>query len=74
MDYNEFKTILKNENLNNICYDEKNLLCNTVYFLKKKNEFVVYTTDERAAVFGKVRTFQNEEDAYNNVLKRLRAF
>ena len=42
--------------------------------VKKYNDFLVYTTDERAAVFGKVRTFQNEEEAYNNVLKRLRAF
>lgn len=31
MDYNEFNTILKNEKLNNICFDENNLLCNTVY-------------------------------------------
>ena len=56
------------------CFDENNLLCNTVYLVKKENDFLVYTTDERAAVFGKVRTFQNEEEAYNNVLKRLRAF
>lgn len=69
MDYNEFNTILKNEKLNNICFDENNLLCNTVYLVKKENDFLVYTTDERAAVFGKVRTFQNEEEAYNNVLK-----
>ena len=74
MNYNEFNTILKNEKLNNICFDENNLLCNTVYLVKKENDFLVYTTDERAAVFGKVRTFQNEEEAYNNVLKRLRAF
>lgn len=74
MDFNEFKTILKNENLNNISFDEKILLSDTVYFKKKENEFIVYTTDERATVYGKIRTFQNEEEAYINALKRLRAF
>ncbi len=74
MNYNDFITILKNEKLNNICFDKNNLLCNTVYLVKKDNDFLVYTTDERAVVFGKVRIFQNEEEAYINVLKRLRAF
>ncbi len=74
MNYNDFITILKNEKLNNICFDENNLLCNTVYLVKKDNDFLVYSTDERAVVFGKVRIFHNEEEAYINVLKRLRAF
>lgn len=41
MDYNEFNTILKNEKLNNICFDENNLLCNTVYLVKKENIFLL---------------------------------
>lgn len=65
MNYNEFKTILKNEKLNNICFDENNLSCNTVYLVKKDNDFLVYTTDERAVVFGKVKTFQT----YMNSIK-----
>ena len=74
MDYNEFMEILEKENLNNISFNEKNLLSDTVYFLRKNDGFVVYTTDERTSVFGKIRNFQNAEDAYRNVLKRLRAF
>ena len=74
MDYNEFMEILEKENLNNINFNEKNLLSDTVYFLRKNDGFVVYTTDERTSVFVKIRNFQNAEDAYRNVLKRLRAF
>ena len=74
MDYNEFMEILEKENLNNISFNEKNLLSDTVYFLRKNDGFVVYTTDERTSVFWKIRNFQNAEDAYRNVLKRLRAF
>lgn len=74
MDYNELMEILEKENLNNISFNEKNLLSDTVYFLRKNDGFVVYTTDERTSVFGKIRNFQNTEDAYRNVLKRLRAF
>jgi len=58
----------------NISFNEKNLLSDTVYFLRQNDGFVVYTTDERTSVFGKIRNFQNAEDAYRNALKRLRAF
>ena len=74
MDYNEFMEILEKENLNNISFNEKNLLSDTVYFLRQNDGFVVYTTDERTSVFGTIRNFQNAEDAYRNALKRLRAF
>ena len=71
---NEFDKNMVDEYLNNISFNEKNLLSDTVYFLRQNDGFVVYTTDERTSVFGKIRNFQNAEDAYLNVLKRLRAF
>ena len=74
MNFNEFLVTLKEEDLQNICFDKTKSLSNTVYFIKKDTNRIVYTTDERAAVYGKIREFDNEKDAVENALKRLRAY
>ncbi len=74
MNLNTFLNILKEENLNNFSFDATILKAYTVYFIKEPDCFSVFTTDEKAAVFGKISSFSNESEAYENALKRLRAF
>ena len=47
---------------------------NEIVIVKDSRQWIVYATDERACkVTGSDQTFDNEEDALDNFLKRLRA-
>ena len=64
------KEKLKNYNLNEDRYNKEDELV-----IKQKNDtWVVYATDERASVItGSKKIFINEEEAWDNLIKRLRA-
>lgn len=61
---------LKDYNLNEIRYNRENELV-----IKQENDtWIVYATDERASkVTGSEKSFMNEEEAWDNFIKRLRS-
>ncbi|MGL4106696.1 Imm59 family immunity protein [Clostridium sp. LP20] len=61
---------LKSYNLNEERYNREDELV-----IKKENDtWIVYATDERASVItGSKKIFINEEEAWDNLIKRLRA-
>lgn len=58
MDYNEFMEILEKENLNNISFNEKNLLSDTVYFLRKMMDLLFIQQMNVLQYLGKYEIFK----------------
>jgi hypothetical protein len=54
-------------------FNEHDISPEEVVIAKEKNEWVVYTTDERAATYGTKKIFSSESEALENFIKRLQA-
>jgi len=70
----EAKEIIKNEGLQRFnWYSDHPLRENEVGISGNNNNWEVYVTDERASVVqGSITVFDNESDALENFIKRLR--
>jgi hypothetical protein len=70
----EAKNIIKNEGLQRFnWYNDHPLKENEVGISSNNNNWEVYVTDERASVVqGSITVFDNESDALENFIKRLR--
>ena len=69
------KRIISEEGLTGYRFFESGMNAeNEIVIVKDSRQWIVYATDERACkVTGSDQTFDNEEDALDNFLKRLRA-
>ena len=69
------KRIISDEGLTGYRFFESGMNAeNEIVIVKDSRQWIVYATDERACkVTGSDQTFNNEEDALDNFLKRLRA-
>lgn len=74
MTINEAKKIIKEEGLRHYnWYNDHPIRENEVGIKKNDNQWVVYVTDERASIItGSEVFFNNESDALDNFIKRLR--
>lgn len=73
MKFQEFKKIIEQENLSNHnIFSQHDPKENEVGIDKQNNTWRVYTRNERATEEG-IRFFDNESEALNNFVKRLRA-
>jgi len=54
-------------------FTSKTTIPNNVVIQKRDNDWIVFSNDERGNVYGRIRFFSNEEEAFDNFLKRLRA-
>lgn len=71
------ETVLKIINEENFShynfFNEHDIFPEEVVITKEKNEWVVYTTDERTAIHGTKKRFSSESEALENFIKRLQA-
>lgn len=74
MNQQEAKEIIKKEKLRRFnWFDEHPLRENEVGIKVDDNQWTIYVTDERAnIVSGSIAEFNNESDAHDNFIKRLR--
>jgi hypothetical protein len=74
MTESDVRTIITNEKLTRInWYQENKLKENQVVIGKKNNKWMVCVTDERASIVdGSVIEFDNEEEAYDVLIKKAR--
>lgn len=74
MNQSEIKKIMEEEKLTRInWFNEQELRENQVGIMKENNLWIVYVTDERASVVdGSIIRFENEEEAYDMLLKKAR--
>lgn len=73
MNMEEVKEVIKKENLSNYSlFNQDNPKENEVGIAKDNNSWKVYARNERATEEG-VRFFDNENDALDSFVKRLRA-
>ena len=54
-------------------FNEHDISPEEVVITKEKNEWIVYATDERAAIYGTKKIFSSESEALKNFIKRLQA-
>lgn len=71
----ELEQIIRNESLVSYnIFEERNNSENEIVIQIKDGNWIVYATDERASmVTGSEKMFNNESDALDNFIKRLRA-
>lgn len=69
------KKIIRKEKLTGYrFFENRNYEENEIVIVNDSKQWIVYATDERASkVTGSEKTFDNEEDALENFVKRLRA-
>ena len=69
------KRIISEEGLTGYRFFESGMNAeNEIVIVNDSKQWIVYATDERACkVTGSAQTFDNEEDALDNFVKRLRA-
>jgi Immunity protein 59 len=74
MTQQEAKEIIEKENLRRFnWFDEHPLRENEVGIKVDDNQWTIYVTDERASIVsGSITEFNNESDALDNFIKRLR--
>lgn len=74
MSQQEAKKIIKKDLLTRFnWFEERHLKENEIGIKVDDNQWVVYVTDERASVVtGSILKFDNESDALDNFIKRLR--
>lgn len=71
----DIKKIIKEEGLRGYNFFEDRMdMENEIVIVNDSNQWIVYVTDERASkITGSEKMFDNEIDALDNFLKRLRA-
>ena len=71
----DIKKIIKEEGLRGYHFFEDRMdMENEIVIVNDSNQWIVYVTDERASkITGSEKMFDNEIDALDNFLKRLRA-
>ncbi|MEI3321950.1 MAG: Imm59 family immunity protein [Eubacterium sp.] len=75
MTRDDIKKIIKEEGLRGYNFFEDRMdMENEIVIVNDSNQWIVYVTDERASkITGSEKMFDNEIDALDNFLKRLRA-
>ena len=75
MTRDDIKKIIKEEGLREYNFFEDRMdMENEIVIVNDSNQWIVYVTDERASkITGSEKMFDNEIDALDNFLKRLRA-
>ena len=75
MTRDDIKKIIKGEGLRGYNFFEDRMdMENEIVIVNDSNQWIVYVTDERASkITGSEKMFDNEIDALDNFLKRLRA-
>ena len=75
MTRDDIKKIIKEEGLRGYNFFEDRMdMENEIVIVYDSNQWIVYVTDERASkITGSEKMFDNEIDALDNFLKRLRA-
>ena len=75
MTRDDIKKIIKEEGLRGYNFFEDRMdMENEIVIVNDSNQWIVYETDERASkITGSEKMFDNEIDALDNFLKRLRA-
>ena len=75
MTRDDIKKIIKEEGLRGYNFFEVRMdMENEIVIVNDSNQWIVYVTDERASkITGSEKMFDNEIDALDNFLKRLRA-
>ena len=75
MTRDDIKKIIKEEGLRGYNFFEDRMdMENEIVIVSDSNQWIVYVTDERASkITGSEKMFDNEIDALDNFLKRLRA-
>ena len=75
MTRDDIKKIIKEEGLRGYNFFEDRMdMDNEIVIVNDSNQWIVYVTDERASkITGSEKMFDNEIDALDNFLKRLRA-
>ena len=75
MTRDDIKKIIKEEGLRGYNFFEDRMdMENEIVIVNDSNQWLVYVTDERASkITGSEKMFDNEIDALDNFLKRLRA-
>ena len=75
MTRDDIKKIIKEEGLRGYTFFEDRMdMENEIVIVNDSNQWIVYVTDERASkITGSEKMFDNEIDALDNFLKRLRA-
>lgn len=75
MTRDDIKKIIKEEGLRGYNFFEDRIdMENEIVIVNDSNQWIVYVTDERASkITGSEKMFDNEIDALDNFLKRLRA-
>ena len=75
MTRDDIKKIIKEEGLRAYNFFEDRMdMENEIVIVNDSNQWIVYVTDERASkITGSEKMFDNEIDALDNFLKRLRA-
>ena len=75
MTRDDIKKIIKEEGLRGYNFFEDRMdMENEIVIVNDSNQWIVYVTDERASkITGSEKMFDNEVDALDNFLKRLRA-
>lgn len=75
MTRDDIKKIIKEEGLRGYNFFEDRMdMENEIVIVNDSNQWIVYVTDERASkITGSEKKFDNEIDALDNFLKRLRA-
>lgn len=75
MTRDDIKKIIKEEGLRGYNFFEDRMdMENEIVIVNDSNQWILYVTDERASkITGSEKMFDNEIDALDNFLKRLRA-
>ncbi|WP_370751519.1 Imm59 family immunity protein [Eubacterium sp.] len=75
MTRDDIKKFIKEEGLRGYNFFENRMdMENEIVIVNDSNQWIVYVTDERASkITGSEKMFDNEIDALDNFLKRLRA-